>query len=69
MPPECILCAGEVAGGSRSCLGVGGVVIVVSMCSSHQAPANRASAMMLPNHGLSLVWGDLQQGIPFLFTL
>lgn len=49
MSPECTL----YAGGSRNCLGVGGgVVIVLSMCSSHLAPDNHASAMTLPNYGL-----------------
>lgn len=52
MPAECTLYAGEVAGGSWSCLGVGKVVIVLSMCSSCEATVNHASSMTLSNHGL-----------------
>lgn len=52
MSAECTLCPGEVAGGSWSCLGVGRVVIVLSMCSSYEATVNHASSMTLSKHGL-----------------
>lgn len=52
MTPECVLCVGEVAGGSRSYFGVGRVVIALSMCSSHQVLANHSSTMTLLNHRL-----------------
>lgn len=68
MTRECTLCAEGGGWRLQELPRVGGIVISLSMCSSHQSLANHTSALTLLTHRLRLVWGDFQQGSPVPFT-